>query len=435
MSLVKTVEKVEISILGTATSGTGSITKGQTVAKCVPFTTSSCPRTTSERFDTRLVRVTISGTTVTATRATGMNGADLKIIVYVVEFTSECTVQTGEVLLTGVASNTGSPGANFTSLTRTFMYFGYTRTGSDDDFSDSMVRGQITDTSTLTFTRADGVGNVVVRWYSVECDSTQFDVQRGSFQIAGSNNSANSAAITAVTLARTMLITSHDTDEKQDDPESGSITTDMVDTTHIRARRANGGSLGPNTNNVEYQVIQFEAAEGVNVYRGDFTIDVYEDTDTITSVNLLKAMAHSPENECASSTDSINGDDIGQCWARFDLENETTVRGRTTSNSIQGVWAWEVVEWELDTYKLEGVTRDEGGSTLGNCRCILLKHDGAAEGSRIYSIIAHVNSNASGNYSFTGLGDNDARYMVVAWNDATPDVRGVTDDFLQPVIE
>ena len=95
----------------------------------------------------------------------------------------------------------------------------------------------------------------------------------------------------------------------------------------------------------------------------------------------------------------------------------------------------QVIEFLGVSYKLEGVTRDEGGSTLATCRCILLKHDGAAEGSRIYTVIDHVNSDGSGNYSFTGIGDNDSRYMVVSLDIGSPIVRGATDDFLQPVIE
>jgi len=87
------------------------------------------------------------------------------------------------------------------------------------------------------------------------------------------------------------------------------------------------------------------------------------------------------------------------------------------------------------TYEIVGVTRDKGGSTLGNCRVVLLKRDNVAEGSRIYRIVAHTNSDGSGNYTFGGLLDKDALYMIYAFNDAVPDVRGVTDDFLQPTVE
>lgn len=107
----------------------------------------------------------------------------------------------------------------------------------------------------------------------------------------------------------------------------------------------------------------------------------------------------------------------------------TAVTDNTRTRTIQ------VIELQTQTYKLEGVTRDDALAALANVRCVLLKHDGAAEASRVYSIIDHVNSDGSGNYSFTGISDNDARYCVVAVDQGTPIVRGATDDDLQPVAE
>jgi hypothetical protein len=108
----------------------------------------------------------------------------------------------------------------------------------------------------------------------------------------------------------------------------------------------------------------------------------------------------------------------------------TAVTDSTRTRSIQ------VVELQTQTYKLEGAVLDTALSAITTgTRCVLLKHDGAAEASRIYSLIAHANSDGSGNYSFTGLSDNDARYCVVAIDQVSPIVRGATDDDLQPVAE
>jgi len=87
------------------------------------------------------------------------------------------------------------------------------------------------------------------------------------------------------------------------------------------------------------------------------------------------------------------------------------------------------------TWGVTGDVRDLNLDTVGTVRCILLKHDGAAEASRIYSIIDHVNANGSGLYSFTGITDGDPRYMVIAYNDEATDRRGVTNDNLTPVVE
>lgn len=86
-----------------------------------------------------------------------------------------------------------------------------------------------------------------------------------------------------------------------------------------------------------------------------------------------------------------------------------------------------------DLYHIAGISRDFSLDPLGNVRCILLKQDGAAEASRIYTIIAHQNSDGSGNYDFRDLTDNDAQYMVIGYNDVATDVRGVTNDTLTPV--
>ncbi len=92
-----------------------------------------------------------------------------------------------------------------------------------------------------------------------------------------------------------------------------------------------------------------------------------------------------------------------------------------------------IVNYTTTTFSLTGDVRDLDLDTVGTVRCILLKHDGAAEASRIYSVIDHVNANGSGLYTFSGVADGDARYCVIAYNDETNDRRGVTDDDLAPV--
>ena len=90
--------------------------------------------------------------------------------------------------------------------------------------------------------------------------------------------------------------------------------------------------------------------------------------------------------------------------------------------------AWGTVA----TYKLEGVTKDKDGSILGNCLCFLFKDN--QDNTLTYK--AYILSNAvTGAYSFAGILDDDAQYIVVAWKDNTPHVFDVTDHVLQPVVE
>lgn len=81
--------------------------------------------------------------------------------------------------------------------------------------------------------------------------------------------------------------------------------------------------------------------------------------------------------------------------------------------------------------KLEGVTYDKTGSILGSCECYLFKDN--LDDSLTY--VAYTLSDAgTGAYSFTGIYDDSAQYIVVAWKDDTPHIFDVTDHVLLPVV-
>jgi len=81
-------------------------------------------------------------------------------------------------------------------------------------------------------------------------------------------------------------------------------------------------------------------------------------------------------------------------------------------------------------YKLEGVTKDKNGSILGSCKCYLFK-------DKIDNYLHYKDYTLSdvvtGVYSFTGISDNDAEFIVMAWKDNTPHVFDMSDHVLQPV--
>lgn len=102
--------------------------------------------------------------------------------------------------------------------------------------------------------------------------------------------------------------------------------------------------------------------------------------------------------------------------------------GTGTHSAYNGV----AVKGVSVTYKLDGITYDKTGSVLGSCDCYLYKDNG----DNTITFKAYVLSNVStGAYSFTGLPDNDAAYLVVFIKDGSPNVFDVTDHVLQPVIE
>jgi len=89
------------------------------------------------------------------------------------------------------------------------------------------------------------------------------------------------------------------------------------------------------------------------------------------------------------------------------------------------------VRTKYATYKLEGVTKDKDGNVKGTCECFLCKDNG----DNTCTYVGYEQSDGSGNYSFTGLENNDAAYFVISWKDDTPHVFDVTDHVLQPILE
>ncbi len=84
------------------------------------------------------------------------------------------------------------------------------------------------------------------------------------------------------------------------------------------------------------------------------------------------------------------------------------------------------------TYKLEGITKDNSGSVLGDVECYLVKDNGD---NTFTFIDSQLSNSGTGIYLFTGLGDNDAAYQVIGWKDLSPNKFDVTDHDLQPVEE
>jgi len=102
--------------------------------------------------------------------------------------------------------------------------------------------------------------------------------------------------------------------------------------------------------------------------------------------------------------------------------------GSTSTSTNQTLAIYAVIE-EATTYTIEGITYDVDGEVIGSCDCYLYK-DNLDD---TLTFVDHVTSNATtGAYQFTGIGDTDAQYMVLAIKDDTPHVFDVTDHVLQP---
>ncbi len=357
MSGVKTVENLTIAFSGTNLTATGTLTKGQVAANCIPFVTFRSTRDGNESFDDRLANCTIGGSTVTLTRNTGTSFT-LEYKVSVVEFEpSLVKVQTGEVTMTGT-SQTDAPGTNFADIADVFMVFTHITTDTTDDLDALTVRGQVTNTSTITFTRGDSANQHTMRWYAAEALSSEFSVIRSSFTISGASVSATDT-ISSVTSAKSFTIFStSETGETTDDWRDGVGRGDLQSDTLVRFRRSNGGTPTGATITIEYQVVTF--ADNETVQRGEFSMGSgsTSDTDTITALTNAESTAWSPMIFGRGEGASTDGDDMGQMHAAMDFTSDTVIRGQLVTDVTAGLWSWEAIEWELPVIGVNSVDTD-----------------------------------------------------------------------------
>lgn len=152
------------------------------------------------------------------------------------------------------------------------------------------------------------------------------------------------------------------------------------------------------------------AVDGVN--EGGEIISFTDSTAIAAHVMLARAKSGL---SAASHTFSIRWQDL--------VATPTLDTGRTRT--------FYCIQFTQVTYKLEGVTKDKNGTPEATCECFLCKDNG----DNTCSYVAYDQSDGSGNYSFTGIGDNDADYFVISWKADTPHVFDVTDHVLQPVVE
>jgi hypothetical protein len=79
-------------------------------------------------------------------------------------------------------------------------------------------------------------------------------------------------------------------------------------------------------------------------------------------------------------------------------------------------------------WQITGVTRDNAGATLGNCRVVMLEVSRIAVGET--PVVAETISDGSGNYTIE-VALNTA-HQGIAYKDGSPDVAGISIDTLTP---
>jgi hypothetical protein len=231
------------------------------------------------------------------------------------------------------------------TMSRTFMVF--TVSLNDATPSSSLIGGEITNATQLTFTRDGNATAATIKWQVFEFASG-VTVQHGS---TGNVGNPTDVAITSVNLAKTFVIASCRNDGSNFGSDD-SFTANFQNATSLRLTAPGSGLT-----RVYWQVVQYEDA---NVQRVTATIanGSASNTSAITSVNLAKTMVISNH----SIGDDVNADDM----PRTELTNATTVTYTRVGTTNAMSFVTYVVEFTDETIVTRGSESFSSGATSGN---------------------------------------------------------------------
>jgi hypothetical protein len=195
---------------------------------------------------------------------------------------STCRTETGTTTINNGSATVNVPlTTSVTDLQQAFLLLDSAGPQAVEQGRDHMVSGDILDTNTLTFDRTGTSGQVEISYALVECFNNEFSVQSGEILLANSVAS-NSAAITSVDPARSIVITSTRTDVAASEQYQAHATGELTDATTVQVRRA-GAATGADTY-VTYQVVEFSAVAVSSVQTGEVTFNGGQSvTDTLAS--------------------------------------------------------------------------------------------------------------------------------------------------------
>jgi hypothetical protein len=221
------------------------------------------------------------------------------------------SVQTGTFTISG-----GSTTATITAVdtTKAFLVFGVSEDTATGNGYDGQITGQITNSTTLTFSR---VGNYnpgpTVKWYVAEFTSG-VSVQRGNVNLAGATT--GNATLTAVDTTKSFPIVSFRTAGNTPWNSNDFLKAKITTTTNLElALQANGDGTAV----AEWQVVEYSCAA---VTSGDISFAAGDSskTATVSISDLSKAWPIYTYNSASGTTTNI-----GQKLVRGQITNATTL--------------------------------------------------------------------------------------------------------------
>jgi hypothetical protein len=332
-SLIKSVEKVTLTLTGTSDSVL--LTQGQNHNYCVPFATWS--RTDHTEAGHFIDVYMGAGPTVYAER--GSSSGNAVLVIYVVEFEpAQVSIQTGTFSYGGTS---GSSAISSVDTDKTFILTYYEWSGGSGYLYDSIARSRLTSSTNIEYTRESSAGTISGHYFVVEDVGNNFTVQHVDLDIINPATS-DTVAITSVEEDKTFIIASYYNRYGAGRADYAAVSVWLSNATTVRAEQQLNSSY-PANSHIRAQAISF--TEFGSVQRSQQSWDAGDSTknDTLSpAVDLAVTMAWIPVD---ISIEKTNSSESQLCWFSAELTSETNIKLTRQGTGATSTVSWEAVTW------------------------------------------------------------------------------------------
>ena len=344
VSYVTSVQHFNITIPNGELSASANLAGGTDEELCVPFFTFQS-NNADNYWDTIGVDIYFSAgspPTITATRFQHTFGQAVYVSVFVVEFDgTNVDVQQGTFFMIGGLDSTDEVAITEVDLTKTAAVFAYKGDYAMDDWDDVMTRCYFSDSTHIYFKRHNNGMTISGHWFTFEAQGTEFSVEDFTITLSSAQGSDT---ISSVTMGRTMIVSSFESEEPGDDVNEGSVRVWLEDATNVYAEC--GSYAQPIV--VSGFAIQFNATDGVDVQRGIFNMasTTLTDTDDITAVTLANSIVHNSSFGGLGESDSNGAGDVPASFVEYNFTDLDTVDGERKVHGVSVIaHNWEVIDF------------------------------------------------------------------------------------------
>ncbi len=353
MAIVKSIEHFSITIT-TTNPVSVNLTKGQTIADCVPIITLNLA-SLSGNIRRRFFDVEFeAGPKITFTRDQATGTVVIEGYVKEYDTTDNVSVQSGVYAMAATeATDTVNIDTDVTDADRA-LCVAYNSCDNNGGLSQAAHCSVVFNSTTqLLFTRGNTSDTVAGHYFIVWTTGTEFAVDHEAITV-GTNDETNTGTIGAVTLDNTFVYhTLHITGAAGGRTRDFGLALDMSATTTVRSRRAfNDFAVDDGAANagveIKAQVVECAGTEW-DVQRGEIDWgDALTATANINAIDEDKAVILPGGILGVLSSQETNGAETDGNYANYKYTSTTVVTGtRGTNTDPDGTSMFESIEFEL----------------------------------------------------------------------------------------